>query len=138
MTQIPPIPPLPPGAVRDPPPGLPQAPIASLKELRVGDVVQVATMFDDDGRSRWWKRFMVVYELNGPTWGNSFIGLNLKMRPNLDTDDFKNCDIKEVGLSTDYKRRPQVVTKLPEPWPQGVAAMYMKLLAQRIIKQGED
>lgn len=131
------IPPLPPGALRDPPPGLPQAPIASLSELKIGDVVQVATMFDDDGRSRWWKRFMVVLKL-GPRWGNQFEALNLKMRPNLDRDDFKNCDIRDVGLSTDYKNRPQVVTKIVEPWPQGVSAMYMKLLSQRIIKQGDE
>lgn len=137
MTAIPPLPPGVPKDTPDPPPGIPNVPIASMSELRVGDVVQVATMFDEPGQgSRWWKRFVVVLKIHSK-WSNEFTGLNLKMRPNLDPDDFKS-DVKRIGLAVDYKNRPQVVTKLPEPWPQGVAAMHMKLLAQRIITIGDE
>lgn len=117
--------------VPPPPPGLPQAPIVSTDEIRVGDVVQVAVqLVGSDGKSYWWKRFAVVTDLIG-RW--SFEALNLKMHPNRDPSDFLS-DCRMIFLKHNNKDRPQVVTKLREPWPQGVAAMYMKYLAKGWIK----
>jgi len=89
----------------------------------------------NDGNPFWWKRFAVVTQLIG-RW--SFEALNLKMHPNLDRSDWKTCDYREIRYSVDEGERPQVVTKLREPWPQGVAAMHMKLLAQKIISIGDE
>jgi hypothetical protein len=110
-----------------PPPGLPQAPIVTTDDLRVGDVVQIAVSMEDrlTGRSYWWKRFAVVMRIHG---SNRFSALNLKMAPDLDRD-YQRC-----SLSADHRGRAQVVTLLPQPWPQGVAAMYMRLVALKVIE----
>ncbi len=119
-----------------PPPGLPQAPMVSTEGLKVGDVVQIAVQLLDRDTQKpfWWKRFAVVMSiprrLGRPS--HRFQALTLKMHPDLD------ADLREVEFGTDANARPQVVTKLPEPWPQGVAAMHMKLLAQGIIKLEGD
>jgi hypothetical protein len=110
--------------------------MASNDGLRVGDVVQIAVQLTGtDGSTFWWKRFAVVTKLIGR---RAFEALNLKMHPNLNRDDWKACDHREIHYATDERDRPQVVTKLREPWPQGVAAMHMKLLALRIISIGDD
>jgi hypothetical protein len=118
------IPPLPPHARP------PAAPLTSTEGLKLGDVVQIAVQLRDDyGKLFWWKRFAVVVTLPKRS-GDHFYALNLKLHPTQD-------DVREVDFDTDGGR-PQVVTKLEEPWPQGVAAMHMKLVAQGVIKIGED
>ena len=109
------------------PPGLPQAPMTSNDGLKVGDVVQIAVMLQDKttGQSFWWKRFAVVTRLLGR---RHFEALTLKMHPDMDKD------VRMVSFATDDKERPQVVTRLREPWPQGVAAMWMSLAAKGIIR----
>ena len=113
------------------PPGLPQAPMTSNDGLKVGDVVEIAVMLQDKttGQSFWWKRFAVDTRLVGK---RILEALTLKMHPDMDKD------LRMVSYALDDKERPQVVTRLREPWPQGVAAMHMKLLAQGVIRIADD
>ena len=105
--------------------------MVSNEGLKVGDVVQIAVqLVDDHGRPYWWRRFAVVRRLIG---NRAFESVNLKMNPNLDQNDWRQCDVRTIHYGTDAKERPQVVTKLREPWPQGVAAMHMKYVTLGII-----
>lgn len=136
------IPPLPPGVPRVPrpaapvPPGLPQAPLVTTEGLKVGDVVQIAVQLQDKmtGEAFWWKRFAVITRLPRAHLRHRmhyFMALTLKMHPDLETD------LREINLVTDEKSRPQVVTKLEEPYPQGVSACLMKALAMGWVVPGE-
>lgn len=135
------IPPLPPGVPKDPPkapPGLPQAPLADASDLKVGDVVQIAVHREDRQRGGhyWWKRFAVVTKIG--FGGRSIDVINLKMHPNLEKF-VKGTDVhRHLSFSTSPWDEPQVITKLREPWPQGIAAMHMKYLALKIIKLGDE
>lgn len=109
------------------------APLHDTAKLRVGTVVQIALELADKqtGKPCWWKRFAVVTKVRGAF---HFTALTLKLNPDFDKD------IREISLSDDEDReRRQVVTILPEPWPQGVVAMHMKGLAMRwFIPEAED
>lgn len=90
--------------------------------LEIGDVVQVAVELTDKqtGSPFWWKTFRVVTGIANARWVSV---LTLKMHPDFERDH------REIDIEKD------VVTFLPEPkWPQGVAAMHMKLLAQGKIE----
>lgn len=123
------IPPLPPGVVPD----RDRAPLTSTDTLKVGDVVQIAQEVRKHGEDPfWWKRFAVVESVIA---GGLFRAVFLAMRPNLDTNDFRS-DVKLINLRDPGYRR--IITKLHNPWPQGVSAIVMKYIALGIIKLGED
>lgn len=99
-------------------------PLTSTEGLAPGDVVMVAVELRDKttGNPYWWKRFCCV--VDKPHNRRFVTLLTLKMRP-------EERDLREVDVTKD------VVTKLPEEqWPQGVIAMRMKLIMQRVIKLG--
>lgn len=99
------------------------APLHDTAKLRVGTVVQIAVeLTDKTGQPYWWKRFAVVTDIHNIF---RFTALTLKLNPDFDKD------VRDIGLYDDDTDRRQVVTILPEPWPQGVAAMHMKGLALR-------
>lgn len=121
-----------------PPPGLPQAPLVDASQLKVGDVVQIAVQRVDrvHGGHYWQKRFAVVTKIGRRR--KTIDVLNLKMHPNLElfvkgTDNFQGLEFAVSPWG-----EPQVVTKLKEPWPQGVAAMHMKMLTLGIIQPGDE
>lgn len=121
-----------------PPPGLPQAPLADASSLRVGDVVQIAVQKEDRlrGGIYWWKRFAVVARIGRR--GRRIDVINLKMRPNLEPGVSGTDVLIGLEFATSPWGEPQVITKLAEPWPQGVAAMHMKYIALKIISIGDD
>lgn len=99
----------------------------------MGDVVQVATQHTsrDDGHTYWWRRFCVVTKVyvNGAGGPGGFACLHLKLNPDMDKDD------RTFWLGQDGDDRPLVVTWLaPERWPQGINAIYMKLLTKGVFK----
>lgn len=107
-------------------------PLTSTERLEVGDVVQVATKLTerDTGREYWWRRFVVVTEVSG--WGSGFMGLHLKLDPDMERDHRRFWLQSDPDDALD---KPQVVTWLPpERWPQGINAIYMKLLTKGLFK----
>lgn len=100
------------------------APLTTTDGLKVGDVVTVATKLRDPrtGQPYWWTRFAAVIQIDSDQY---LTALTLKLKPNLDRDE------RVVWLKED------IVIKLdPDKWPEGVSAMYMKLVTQGIIKIG--
>lgn len=135
------IPPLPPGVPRNPPASPPRSgsvPLYDNTTLKVGDVVQVAVQLKDkhDGSLFWWKRFAVVMRRPGKYYIEV---LTLKLHPDMDRD-LRVLDLQPPsgGAKSREQDRPQIVTRLEEPWPQGVAATHMALLARRIIKLEDE
>lgn len=110
----------------------PPAPLTSTEGLKVGDVLKVSIRLVDRhrrGETFWWTIFRVVTYL--PPRGQSSRGrlietLILKLDPDMDKD------IRVIDL----RAEDTVATLLPEPWPQGVSAMVMKLLAKGVISIG--
>ncbi len=121
-----------------PPPGLPQAPLADASSLRIGDVVQIAVHKEDRmrGGHYWWKRFAVVTRIDRK-WKHIDV-VNLKMHPNLEPMVKGTDVILDLEFAESPWGEPQVITKLNEPWPQGVAAMHMKYTMLKIIPVGDD
>lgn len=113
------------------------SPLTSTEGLRVGMVVQIAVEMSDkiSGQPYWWKRFAAVTEVQGSRY---FTALTLKMNPDPDKD-LRTIRVSPRAGDPDLPRRGErreIVTILPEPWPQGVAAMHMKLAAQGVISLG--
>lgn len=109
-------------------------PLTSTERLKVGMVVQIAVEMADKvtGQPYWWKRFAAVVEVKGL---HHFDALTLKMHPDPEKDLRR---IRAAGASSsDAHERREIVTILPEPWPQGVVAMHMKLVAKGVVKPGD-
>ena len=107
------------------------APIVDGSELEFGDVVQIAVQRSD---GRWWRRFAIVMRVHK----GRIDTLNLKMRPNLEPFVRGTDWSMDMDITRTFWGEPQIITKLPEPWPQGVTAMYTKLMAQGIIKLEDE
>jgi len=97
--------------------------------LKAGDVVAVAQLLTprDGGNDYWWRTFRVVTKVHSSRFAALLI---LKLHPDMD---------KDLRL-VDFGENPSkmVITQLPEPFPQGVAALYMKALHKGWFKPGED
>lgn len=105
---------------------LEQAALTTTEGLKPGDVLKVSRRLRDmrTGDPFWWTSFRVVLKVRR----RSLRVLTLKLHPDPDKDEW---DI-EFDEET-------VVTYLPESqWPQGVSAMWMKLVQTGAIKIGED
>lgn len=108
------------------------APILTTERLKVGTVVQISVELEDKqtGAPYWWKRFAVVTRLAGTF---SFEALTLKLHPDIEKDT------RVMFLRPTAEDRREVVTILPEPWPQGVTATWMNALARRwFVPDAED
>lgn len=99
--------------------------------LRIGDVARVAVELTDKttGAPWWWHTFRVVYRRPERSFASGYhlTVLMLRLHPNM------NKDLREIDMCKD------VVMKLePAHWPQGVSAMWFKLLHTGVIELDED
>lgn len=112
-----------------------EGPITSNADLEVGMVVQIAVRLCDKrtGDPYWWKRFAAVTAIPDADsrWHSRHHLEATTLKLHFDPDK----DVRTIDL----RAFDQVVTILPKDrWPQGVSALWMKLVTLGHIKIGES